>query len=535
MAVPDSTSSRRVLRDAGRSSYAAMAGLVALIFVNAAASGVFAASYTILLVRGAETAALGAGFALAVRAAVSSASSRLAARQARQVKRRLRATLLVAALSRRRGNRAAVGEVVGTIVDEVEALDGYFARYRPAALEARLAPVLVALLVAIASPVSAAILIATLAPFAALMAIAGSAAAGEAGRQFGALARLSGLFVDRVQALPVVLSFQAEAAETRKVEVAAADVGRRTLAVLRIAFVSTAALEFFAALAVALVAVYCGFSLLGLLPFRPPERLDFGRAFFALALAPEFYGPMRRLAGAYHEKQLGEAAAARLGPWLSPARAPTRISLDGPPAIRLEGVRLDVGDAQIGPVTADLPQGGVTVIVGPTGAGKSSLLAALLGLAPLAGGAIHVGGRRLAPDESLAGQASWAGQSPVFLPGGVAENLRLAAPSADAAQARAMAEAVGLGPTLARRGAQMRLDERASGLSGGERRRLAIARALLNPSPLLLLDEPTADLDAASEAALLELILKERGRRTIVIATHAARVAAAADCVVRLA
>ena len=136
-----------------------------------------------------------------------------------------------------------------------------------------------------ASPVSAGILLATLLPFAAIMALAGGAAGAEASRQFDALARLSGHFVDRVRALPVVLAFQAEGRETARVALAADEVSRRTLAVLRVAFISTAALEFFAALAVAMVAVYCGFSLLGLLPFEPPETLDFRHAFFALALA----------------------------------------------------------------------------------------------------------------------------------------------------------------------------------------------------------------------------------------------------------
>ena len=117
----------------------------------------------------------------------------------------------------------------------------------------------------------------------------------------------------------MILAFQAEAQETAKVSAAAREVSNRTLGVLRVAFISSAALEFFAALAVALVAVYCGFSLLGLLPFKAPESLDFQRAFFALALAPEFYAPFRKLAGAYHEKQLGEAAAARLRPLLEHA------------------------------------------------------------------------------------------------------------------------------------------------------------------------------------------------------------------------
>jgi ATP-binding cassette subfamily C protein CydD len=336
------------------------------------------------------------------------------------------------------------------------------------------------------------------------------------------------------------LAYQAEGRETAQVAKAAEAVSARTLGVLRIAFISTAGLEFFAALAVALVAVYCGFFLLGLLPFKVPETLDFRHAFFALALAPEFYAPLRKLAGAYHEKQLGEAAAERLRPlFVKPATATSHTltpAMGSPPDVRLRNLSLRLGDLVIGPLDATAPAGLITAIVGPTGSGKSSVLAAILGLTPIESGSVAVGGMRLADTGGFAGLSAWAGQAPAFLPGSLIENLMAAAPSVSREAALSMANAVGLGPALARRygGGDTPLDERGSGLSGGERRRLAIARAMLKPASLLLLDEPTADLDPAAEAEIIALIRAVTRGRTVIVATHSETLAAAADHVMRL-
>lgn len=421
------------------------------------------------------------------------------------------------------GPRRPAGQAATALVEGVEALDGHFARFLPARLSAAVLPLALIAVAAIASPISAAILLGALLPFIAAMILAGTAAAAESRAQFLALERLSGLFLDRVRALPVVLAFQAEGTTTAALKRSAAELAERTIKVLRVAFISSAALEFFAALSVALVAVYCGFNLLRLLPFPVPETLDLKRAFFVLALAPEIYAPMRRLAAAYHDRQAAEAASASLATFEAPAEKPAAIPGEAP-TIRFEGVTVRYPDADAAAVDGfDLvaEAGTITALVGPSGAGKSSLLNLLLDLAPLTAGRIRIEG---------GADIAWAGQSPLILPASIADNIALSRRDASRAEIEAAAKAVG----FVARDLDFVLDERGSGLSGGERRRLSLARALLKPAPILLLDEPTANLDAEAERDLLTAIAHAARGRTTLVATHSEAVAALADQVIRL-
>ena len=466
-------------------------------------------------------------------------SARSGAAGAEQAKIRLRARVVAGALHRDPAGAITTGAFMTAVVDEVEALDGYVARFLPARKAGALAPFLILAATAIASPIAACILIATLVPFVFAMILAGGAAADESRRQFVALARLTSHFADRVRALPIILAFRAEDRETQAIGRAAEDLASRTMRVLRVAFLSSGSLEFFAALSVALVAVYCGFNLLRLLPFPVPEQLDIGRAFFVLALAPEFYAPMRRLAAAYHDKQAAETAAERLSA-LSPARpTPAAPTPHGQPSIAFDAVTIRYpGEdrAAVSGLSFTVPAGRVVALLGPSGSGKSRLLHLLLGLAPLSAGTVRLDGEALADGGSLASLAAWAGQQPLIVAGSIRDNLRLAHPNATAREIDDVVHRAGLSAMLRTcdGGLDFVLDARGGGLSGGERRRIALARALLKPAPILLLDEPTAHLDAASETALIATIKTACRGRTTLIATHSKRLATIADHIVRL-
>jgi ATP-binding cassette subfamily C protein CydD len=473
------------------------------------------------------------------------AAGRLGAGAARAAKARLRDRITRTTFGLPAGKRPTTGALMTAAIDRVEVLDGYVARFLPA--RAGVAGTFLVLLAAlIASPVAAGILVLTMVPFLGLMILAGGAAADEARQQFLAMMRLGALFADRIRMLPLVLAFQAEAQETARLATAADELRHRTMSVLRIAFISSAGLEFFAALSVALVAVYAGFNLLGLLPaFITPfhfGHLSLGRAVFVLALAPEFYAPMRRLAAAYHDRQAAETVADGLMALeqAMPAPRPAAAApLQAPPQIRFEHVTVRYpGEehAALADVSFDVAPGEVVALLGPSGSGKTTALNLLLGLAEPAAGRVTINGTPLAEFGGLSASVAWMGQAPLLMAGTIAAAIALARPEATRDEILAAATEAGLGPMLAARpgGLDTGLDERGSGLSGGERQRIALARMLLKPACLILLDEPTAHLDELAEKKLIKIIAHQISGRTTLMATHSLRLASIAHRIIRL-
>jgi len=480
---------------------------------------------------------------LFARAAFSYANQKLAVRLARRIIHDLRLDLLGRTL-RGRGGEGAQNHRLGVLFETTEALEGYYARFVPARAAAGISPLVAVLLVALASPLCALILLLTLLPFVALMALSGMATAAESQRQMDALTRLAGLFSSRIRALPLILAFDAGAAQTETVGRAAHAVSERTLRVLRLAFSGSAVLEFFSALSVALVAVYCGFALLHLLPFPVATWLGFqgpspfAAAFFILALSPEVYAPLRQLSAAYHEKQAAEAAAVHLMAMEDALDGPVaaRVVLNAAPAVVFDSVTVtfpDDPDSVIGPLNLFAAPGQIVAIAGDSGAGKSTMLRLLL-VGRAHGGRISVDGRLIDDEVDLGPSIGWMSQHTPILGGTLRDNLTLARPGADDEALKAAALRAGLDAVLAARGLDGDLNERGSGLSGGERRRIGLARVWLKDAPLLVLDEPTADLDAASEARMIAAISAAAQGRTVILATHSEALLAIANTVVRL-
>lgn len=446
-------------------------------------------------------------------------------------------------LRQRRSGQLA--ELMGTHADAVE---GYFGGYLLARAEVVAVPLALLAAVFCVDRVAGAVLLVTLPLIPVFMMLVGWGAEAASRRQLKALARMGGHFADRLRGLGVIRLYGRGDAELAGIRDAAEGVRVRSLKVLRIAFLSSAVLEFFASLSVAMVAVYLGLSYLGMLDLRSAP-LSLGMGVFCLLLAPEYYAPLRRLAAHYHdranalaaldeiESALEDAAnaahvgaafrrellASPVGLEVHQAKARGGMSLPQT-ALPFEPVAmLEVRDLTLRPLGAahdvltdigfDLEAGGSLALAGPSGCGKSTLLDALAGWLPPVAGAISM------PEGVRIGYAS---QRPYLFHGSIADNLRMANPQASDAQVRAAAEDAQV-MRFARnlpQGLDTMIGERGFGLSGGEARRIALARVFLRDPQLLLLDEPTAFLDPDTEAALLAALTEFARGRMLVLATH---------------
>ncbi|QFU01846.1 ATP-binding/permease protein CydD [Halomonas sp. THAF5a] len=421
------------------------------------------------------------------------------------------------------------------LVDQVEALDGYVARYRPQQALAVAVPLMILVVVAWLDWLAALFLLIAAPLIPLFMALVGMGAERLNREQFVAVARLAGHFIDRVRGITTLQLFGRTARATREVEAVADDYRRRSMRTLRLAFLSSAVLEFFSSVAIAVVAIYVGFGLLGYIAYGPADELTLFTGLLVLLLAPEFFQPLRSLAQHYHDRAAALGAAAGLVTLLQETPEAGRggdEAADAPPLpaspgllVELEGVTLaHAGRGRVlGPLDLRLARGETLVVTGPSGAGKSSLLQLLAGFLAPSGGE-----RRQAADARFA----WLDQRPLIVQGSLADNLRLAAPEASDDQLREALAQAGLAALLERLpdGLETPLGERGEGLSGGQVQRLALARVFLSPAPLVLLDEPTASLDARTEARVIEALarLADEGR-TLVIATHHPALVALAD------
>ncbi|WP_206931178.1 thiol reductant ABC exporter subunit CydD [Roseococcus thiosulfatophilus] len=434
----------------------------------------------------------------------------------------LRTALFARLLELGPDDKRGVGEKATLLVDRVEALDGFFARWLPAVALAILAPATIILVAAWADWVTALVLLVMglLVPVG--MAVTGIGAARESRRQMDVLGRLSGRFVDRLRGLSTLVQFNRAEDEARHLGQVAEEFRTRTMRVLRVAFLSTTVLELLAAGTIAYLAWRHGAHL-------GANHTDPVAAIFCILLVPAFFQPLRTFSQAYHEAMSARGAAADLAPLLEAPPAEGLLLESMPPrvtvaftevALRYEGNPKPALDR----LTFAVSPGETLLLVGPSGSGKSSVLKLLMGFARPTSGRIALNGQdatRLKPAE-LRRLSAYVGQRAHLFQGTLRENIALARPDATEAEITRAAEAARV-MSFARRlpkGLDTEVGEGGYGLSGGQRQRVALARAFLRDAPLILLDEPTTALDPGTEAEVMESIARLCAGRTAIIATH---------------
>ncbi len=415
----------------------------------------------------------------------------------------------------------------------VDALDGYFSRYLPQLVLAVVVPVAVLAVVLRADWVSALIVAGTLPLIPLFMVLIGLATRQRTQRQLGTLQALAGRFLDAVGGLPTLKVFGRAKAQADVIRAATDAYRVSTMSTLRLAFASSLALELLASLSVAVVAVSVGLRLLG-------SDLTLRTALLVLLLAPEAYLPLRLLGANFHASAEGLAAADQVFAVLATPAHPrgTRTDVPSPSVagIEVEGLTVSFA-ARPAPVLSELSlsvrPGEVLAVTGPSGCGKSTLLAVLLGFVRPDAGGVRIAGVDLAdvdPALWLAGIA-WVPQRPHLFATTLDANIRLGRPDAPAVAVDEAVEAAGLTALVDRLplGLATPLGDGGAGLSAGERQRVALARAFLRDAPLLLLDEPTAGLDGATEAGVLEAVRRLAVGRTVVLVAHRPSLLALAD------
>ncbi|AKJ12117.1 ABC transporter [Streptomyces incarnatus] len=470
------------------------------------------------------------------RSAVAWLTELAAHRASAAVKSELRGRLLDRAAALGPGWLAGqrTGSLVTLATRGVDALDDYFSRYLPQLGLAVVVPVAVLARIVTEDWVSAAIIVGTLPLIPLFMMLIGWATQSRMDRQWRLLSRLSGHFLDVVAGLPTLKVFGRAKAQAESIRRITGEYRQATLRTLRIAFLSSFALELLATLSVALVAVTIGMRLVH-------GDMDLYIGLVILVLAPEAYLPLRQVGAQYHAAAEGLAAAEEI---FSVLQTPVPASGTGEVpsgAVAFEGVTVRYPGRSADAVTDvsfSVEPGETVALVGPSGVGKSTLLNVLLGFVPPSEGRVRVGGADLAELdlEEWRSRIAWVPQRPHLYAGTIAENVRLARPEADdRAVRRALRDAGALEFVDALPdGAETELGEDGAGLSAGQRQRLALARAFLADRPVLLLDEPTASLDGVTEAEVVAAVRRLAAGRTVLLVVHRPALLGVADRVVRL-
>lgn len=485
----------------------------------------FAAAWLVSgLVAGTSTWPAAAGWLVAVllgRSVLGWVVDVAAAAAAQRVGDGLRSSLLASVLAAP-ADDVRTGEVGVLATRGVAAVEPYLTRYLPALVTGAVLPVLTLVALATQDWLAALVVLLTLPLVPLFAAIVGVETRRKAEAQWQALSGLSGHFVDVVRGLPTLVAHRRAAVQTERIRAVTERYRRASRALLRVAFASSAVLELVATISVALVAVVVGLRL-------ADGGLDLRTALTVLLLAPEAYWPLRRVGAEFHAAAEGTATFERLHGLTAPASTVAPVPHGDLVLEELAVTWPSRSAPALSGLSARIPARGLTVVAGPSGCGKSTLLAVLLGdLAPSAG-QVLVGGVPLVGSPAWRTQVAHLPQRPWLADATVAENVRLGRPSATDAEVAAALTAVGLDLDPSRP-----LGEDGAGLSAGQRARVGLARVLVSDRPYVLLDEPTAHLDAATEDVLVRVVRDLAAARCVVAVAHRPALLAAADTVLTL-
>lgn len=425
------------------------------------------------------------------------------------------------------------GKPAGTwatlLLEQVEDMQDFFSRYLPQMSLSVLIPFVI-LIVVFPQNWAAGLVFLLTAPLVPLfMALVGMGAADANRRNFKALQRLSGHFYDRLQSMTTIRLFNKTAQETEHLHGASEIFRKRTMEVLRLAFLSSAVLEFFTSISIAIVAVYFGFTFIG--------ELDFGHygttvtlftGLFILILAPEFYQPLRDLGTFYHAKAQAVGAAESLVEFLNTdtntqANGTKKVSDSTTLDIQVTDLIVTTHDDKtlLGPISFHLFEGSQIALVGPSGAGKTSLINAILGFLPYQG-SIKINGIELSEldKKQWYKEINWVGQNPTLVHGTIEENITLGKQEITKEQLDLASQQAFANEFIDDLGYQHAISDRSGGLSVGQAQRLALARALLQQGRLWILDEPTASLDAKSERLVMKSLNEATQGLTTLMISH---------------
>ncbi|PHM48453.1 heme ABC transporter permease/ATP-binding protein CydD [Xenorhabdus miraniensis] len=418
------------------------------------------------------------------------------------------------------------------ILEQIEDMQDFYSRYLPQMVLATIIPMLILVTLFPINWAAGLILLVTAPLIPLFMALVGLGAADANRRNFVALNRLSGNFLDRLRGLETLRLFHRGEAEVKQIAESTENFRHRTMEVLRMAFLSSAVLEFFAAVSIAVVAVYFGFSYLGELHFGSYGMgVTLFAGFLALILAPEFFQPLRDLGTFYHAKAQAVGAAESLFTLLSSdgeqaATSGEKTLTDKEPVV-IEARELEIlshdGHHLAGPLNFTMDKHQRIALVGKSGAGKSSLINVLLGFLPYRGSLI-INGIELHELNLTKWREclSWVGQNPHLPEQTVLDNIRLGQYDATQEQIHDVMERAYVNEFVRNLpdGINTVIGDNAARLSVGQAQRIAVARALLNPCQLLLLDEPAASLDAHSEQRVMMALNQASYQQTTLLVTH---------------